>query len=80
MKFWRQLRWQIASSHFIVVIVGVIVLLVTVQLIIDGAATETIQSRLLALTQADNPAAVEDARIRLDSAGARGEDARAQCA
>ncbi len=61
MRLWRQLRWRIVGSHMIVVIVGVVTLLLATGILLARLDRHQIEPSLIALTEADNRAAVEQA-------------------
>ena len=65
MSFWRQLRWRIIGSHLIIVVAGVIILLLATETIPLLTSAESIQSRVIALTQAQNPQLAERAALAL---------------
>ena len=61
MTLWRQLRWRIIGSHLIIVIAGVTILLLATEAFQILTVSDSIQSRLAALTEAQTPASVERA-------------------
>jgi histidine kinase len=65
MKVWRQLRWQIAGSHLLVVVTGVIILLLTTEFLLRSVTPIAIQPRLIALTEAQGIAAIQQATLDL---------------
>lgn len=64
-KLWRQLRWRIISSHLIIVIAGVTILLLATETIQILTGSAGIQARVQALAEAQTSQLVEAAATKL---------------